>query len=220
MPPPEIRYPGLLPYPAALVAMQSFTAARTPATPDEIWFLQHPPVYTLGLGGRVEHVLDAGTTPVVRSDRGGQVTWHGPGQLIAYLLLDLRRNGIGIRALVTALEAAVIALLAELGIQGQRRAGAPGVYVEGAKIAALGIRVRRNCSYHGLALNVSPDLSPFRGIDPCGYPGLPVTSLQKLGMEMDCELAAARLLPHLLNELGFRRQPGGVRATRSEGVHA
>jgi lipoyl(octanoyl) transferase len=199
---PEIRYRGLVPYAEALAAMQAFTARRAPETPDEIWFLEHPPVYTLGLGARPGHVLEPGSTPVIRSDRGGQVTWHGPGQLVAYVLLDLRRRRLGVRALVTALESAVIGLLAEFGIEGARRPGAPGVYVDGAKIAALGLRVRRNCSYHGLALNVAPDLSAFRGIDPCGYPGLPVTSLERLGVAMDCTEAAQRLLPHLLRELG------------------
>jgi lipoyl(octanoyl) transferase len=216
---PEIRFQGLVPYAETLAAMQAFTDRRSPETPDEIWFLEHPPVYTLGLGARPEHVLDPGETPVVRTDRGGQVTWHGPGQLVAYVLLDLRRRRLGIRSLVSALEGAVIGFLSELGIEGARRPGAPGVYVDGAKIAALGLRVRRNSSYHGLALNVAPDLAAFRGINPCGYPGMPVTSLEKLGVKMDCDEAARRLLPHLLREIGAESPLGQAEApSRMEAI--
>jgi len=200
-PTPVLRHLGTLDYEAAFTAMKEFSAARVAATPDEIWFLEHPSVYTLGLGGRVEHVLDAGSIPVVRADRGGQVTYHGPGQLIAYTLLDLRRAGIAIRPLVTRLEQSVIDLLEGFGIEGERRAGAPGVYVNGAKIAALGVRVRRGCCYHGLALNVDMDLAPYRGINPCGYAGLAVTQLRDLGIEADCAAFARSLAPHLLHNL-------------------
>ena len=162
--------------------MQDFTAARDAATPDELWLVEHPPVYTLGTAGRAEHVLDAGAIPLIHSDRGGQVTYHGPGQIVAYLLLDLRRRGYGVRELVRRIEQTVIELLAGYRIQAQRRAGAPGVYVSEAKIAALGLRVKHGCTYHGLALNVAMDLEPFNRIDPCGYPGLQVTQLRDLGV--------------------------------------
>jgi lipoyl(octanoyl) transferase len=181
--------------------MKAFSGARGTDTPDEIWFLQHPPVYTLGLGGRHEHLLETGSIPVVRADRGGQVTYHGPGQLVAYTLLDLKRSGLGIRSLVDRLEQSVIDLLHEFGIAGERRAGAPGVYVNGAKIAALGVRVRRGCCYHGLALNVCMDLAPYRGINPCGYAGLPVTQLADLGVTADCNEIARRITPYLLGNL-------------------
>jgi lipoyl(octanoyl) transferase len=198
---PVLKHLGRVEYETALAAMKRFSDAREATTPDEIWFLEHPPVYTLGLSGRREHVLDAGDTPVVHTDRGGQVTYHGPGQLVVYTLLDLRRNGIGIRPLVTRLEQSVIDLLDEFGIEGARRAGAPGVYVNGAKIAALGVRVRRGCCYHGLALNVSMDLAPYRGINPCGYAGLAVTQLADLGVQRDRNAIAHQLAPHLLRNL-------------------
>jgi lipoyl(octanoyl) transferase len=172
---------GLVDYTESWAAMRAFTDQRDVGTPDEIWFVEHPPVFTQGLAGSPAHLLAPGDIPVVQSDRGGQVTYHGPGQLVAYVLLDLRRLGLGPRELVRRLEAAIIAVLAHYGLQGQRRAGAPGVYVDEAKIAALGLRVRRQCSYHGLALNVTPDLSPFARINPCGYSGLAVTSLAQLG---------------------------------------
>ncbi len=161
-------------------AMKEYTASRGPADPDQIWLVEHPPVFTLGLAGRREHLLAPGEIPVVQSDRGGQVTYHGPGQVVAYVLVDLRRRGRGVRWLVRTLEQAVIELLEAHDIAGERREGAPGIYVDGAKIASLGLRVRRGCSYHGLALNVDLDLGPFSRIDPCGYPGLPVTRLADL----------------------------------------
>jgi lipoyl(octanoyl) transferase len=167
-------------YVPAVAAMRDYTEARTAATPDEVWLLEHPPVYTLGRAALPEHVLDAGTIPVVRTDRGGQVTYHGPGQLVVYPLLDLRRRNLGIKHLVQLLEECVIELLAGYAIRARRRPGAPGVYVDGAKIAALGLRVRRGCSYHGLSLNVDMDLAPFGRINPCGYPGLSVTQLAAL----------------------------------------
>ena len=176
----RLRRLGQVDYAACLAAMQDFTDRRDQDTSDELWLVQHPPVFTLGLAGKAEHVLDAGDIPVVQCDRGGQVTYHGPGQVVLYTLLDLKRADIGVKALVTTLEQAVIDLLATLGIDGERRAGAPGVYVAGAKIAALGLRVRRGCAYHGLSLNVAMDLAPFERINPCGYAGLAVTDLRTL----------------------------------------
>jgi lipoyl(octanoyl) transferase len=202
-----IRLPGLRPYEPELRSMREFTDARTGATPDEIRILQHEPVYTLGLGGKMEHVLDARGIPVVRADRGGQVTYHGPGQLIVYLMLDLKRRNLSVRGLVSRLEQAVIDTLGALGIDSHRIAGAPGVYVAGRKLAALGLRVRRGCCYHGLAVNVNMDLSPFDGINPCGYPGLAVTQLADLGAEMDCDAFGGQLLPAVCAMLEGRPGP-------------
>ena len=164
-----------------MARQQAFTDARDVATEDELWWLEHAPVFTQGQAGRAEHVLAPGAIPVVQSDRGGQVTYHGPGQLVGYLLIDLRRRQLGVRALVTAIEEAVVDSLAGWGIAAAPRADAPGVYVDGAKIAALGLRVRRGCSYHGLSLNVDMDLAPFARINPCGMAGLGVTQLADLG---------------------------------------
>jgi lipoyl(octanoyl) transferase len=161
--------------------MQSFTDARGPETPDELWLVEHEPVFTLGQAGKPEHVLAAGDIPVVHVDRGGQVTYHGPGQIVAYPLLDLRRLHVGVRELVRRIEQAIIDTLAEWNIQARRRDGAPGVYVAEAKIAALGLRVRRGCTFHGLAFNIAMDLEPFRRINPCGYAGLQVTQMLDLG---------------------------------------
>lgn len=201
-PPLDIRrLEGLQDYRATWEAMRSFTASRTLETPDALWLLEHPPVFTLGQAGRREHLLDPGSIPIVHTDRGGQVTYHGPGQLIAYVLLDLRRAGIGVKALVHRLEQAVIDLLETYGIPGERRPGAPGVYVAGAKIAALGLRVRNGCCYHGLALNVAMDLTPFGRINPCGYPGLAVTQLAEHipGISLaDTYRALAEILPRHL----------------------
>ncbi|HSS26818.1 MAG TPA: lipoyl(octanoyl) transferase LipB [Usitatibacter sp.] len=188
---------GLVAYEATWRAMKSFNDTRTPGTPDETWLLEHPPVFTLGLAGRREHVLDAGAIEVVATDRGGQVTYHGPGQAIAYVMLDLRRRGLGARELVRRLEQAVIDLLAGYGIQGERQAGMPGVYVQGAKIAAIGLRIARGCSYHGVALNSTLDLEPFARIDPCGYPGLACTRLADLGVRVSMEDLQHRLHQHL-----------------------
>lgn len=196
-----VRELALIDYPEALARMRAHVDARTAACADEIWLLQHPPVFTQGQAGKAAHILDAGAIPVVQSDRGGQVTYHGPGQLIAYVMLDLKRRGIGPRELVRRLEGAVIALLAELDITAARRTGAPGVYVGAAKIAALGLRIRRGISFHGLSLNVDADLAPFSRINPCGYRGLEVTSLQALGLSLDCAAIARRLLPHLTGAL-------------------
>ena len=178
--------------------MKAFTGARTSATADEIWLLQHPPIYTYGAAGRSEHLPSADSAiPVLKVDRGGQVTYHGPGQLVAYVLLDLHRDGFTVRALVRALEQAVIDLALDFGISASRREDAPGVYVHGAKIAALGLRIRRGCSYHGLSLNVKMNLSPFRAIDPCGHAGLEVTQLRDLGVEAPIEDIGERLVTKL-----------------------
>jgi len=174
------RLPGLQDYSATLEAMRRFTDDRDRETLDEIWLLEHPPVFTLGQAGRREHLLDPGDIPVIQVDRGGQVTYHGPGQLVAYLLLDLRRIGFGVKRMVNLLEESVIDLLDTYGIDAARRQDAPGVYVAGAKIASLGLRVRNGCSYHGLALNVAMDLEPFRRINPCGYAGLAMTQVSDL----------------------------------------
>ena len=181
-PPLKIKYLGLVDFEPTWHAMQTFTAGRTGDTPDEIWLLQHPPIFTLGLAGKREHILRESAIPVVPIDRGGQVTYHGPGQLVAYLLLDLKRRGYGVRELVNRMEQAIIDLLAGYGIASERRAKAPGVYVANKKIAALGLRIKHGMSYHGLALNVDMDLTPFSYINPCGYEGLEVTQLKTLGI--------------------------------------
>jgi lipoyl(octanoyl) transferase len=191
---PLAKYMGLVPYERTWRAMQDFTALRTPATPDELWVLEHPGVFTFGLAGKREHLLGETAIPVVRSDRGGQVTYHGPGQIVVYTLLDLRRLGFGVRELVRRLESAVIKLLADCEITAQGDVARPGVYVDGAKIAALGLRVKNGCTYHGLALNVDMDLTPFEMINPCGYPQLPVTQLRDLGVNMDIEEVRGKLV--------------------------
>ncbi len=183
--------------------MQVFTDTRDATTPDEIWLLQHDPVFTQGQAGKAEHLLHQTDIPVVQSDRGGQITYHGPGQLIAYLLIDVRRKGMGIRQLVTAMEQAVIGLLARSDIQACARADAPGVYVDGAKIASLGLRIRRGCSFHGLALNVDLDLTPFSHINPCGYAGLAMTRTASLGGPSHVADAAPLLLTELTRQLDY-----------------
>lgn len=200
---PLVRHLGRVDYEVTWQAMQQFTAARTPDTADELWFLEHPPVFTLGMAGRSEHLLAPGDIPVVHADRGGQVTYHGPGQLVVYALIDLRRAGLGVRDLVTGLEHSVIRYAAHLGVSAAARRAAPGVYVAGRKLASVGIRVRRGCSYHGLALNVNLDLEPFLRINPCGFAGLPMTRLSDVAPVADVDDAAAGLLPHLLQSLGF-----------------
>jgi len=197
-----IRRFGRVEYIPTWRAMQSFTAIRGSDTEDELWLVEHPPVYTLGQAGRREHLLQDTAVPVVASDRGGQVTYHGPGQAVVYVLLDLRRRGYGVKALVNRLEQAAIDLLAAHGVKGSRLDGAPGVYVapgdsRPAKIAALGLRVRNGCTYHGLALNVDLDLAPFAAINPCGHPGMPVTRLRDLGVGLDVESAGQALAHHL-----------------------
>ena len=188
-------------YATALGLMSDFTDRRDSDTPDEIWFLQHPPVFTLGLNADPGHVLDPGEIPVVQVDRGGQVTYHGPGQLIVYTLLDLRRSRLGIRDLVCSLENAVINTVAAYGISAAGRRDAPGVYVNGEKLASVGLRVRRGCSYHGLALNVYMDLSPFEKINPCGFADLPVTQLKDLGGPTDLAEIAAQVAAQLRSAL-------------------
>ena len=197
-----VRKLGLAGYEPTWRAMRDFTAGRTADTPDEIWLLQHPRVYTLGVAGKPEHLprVDHGI-PVVRSDRGGQVTYHGPGQLVIYLLLDMRRRGLSVRPLVRMMEQAVIDVLAVFGIAAHGRNDAPGVYVGEAKIAALGLRIRNGCCYHGLALNVDMDLSPFDAINPCGYPGLEVTQTRDLGIAEALDALSGRLVEHLLLRL-------------------
>ncbi|HSD54370.1 MAG TPA: lipoyl(octanoyl) transferase LipB [Burkholderiales bacterium] len=204
-------HPSLLPLPPSFVVrrlgrveyettygqMREFTATRIGTTPDELWLLEHPPVYTLGQAGKREHLLRENGIPVTRVDRGGQITYHGPGQVVAYVLVDLRRRGLRVKRLVCLLEQAVIDLLATHGVEGARRAGAPGVYVGGAKVAALGLRVRGGCTYHGLALNVDMDLAPFRDINPCGYEGLAVSQLADLGLPLSVAEAGDALAARL-----------------------
>jgi lipoyl(octanoyl) transferase len=190
-----VRRLGRVAYEPAWRAMQAFTEARDEATPDELWFLEHDPVFTQGLNGKAEHLLAPGGIPVVGIDRGGQVTYHGPGQLLMYALVDLRRLGIGVRELVLALEGAVIALAAQHGIAAAGRREAPGVYVGARKLASIGLRVRRGCSYHGLALNVDMDLEPFSRINPCGMAGLAMTQLVAEGARTDVAAAMEELAP-------------------------
>ncbi len=210
----KVRRLGIVEYKDAWRTMRAFTDGRAGETPDELWFLQHPAVFTLGQAGRRGHVLSAGRIPVIASDRGGQVTYHAPGQLVTYILVDLKRARIGVKRLVDTIEQAVIDLLKSADLAAARRAGAPGVYVNGEKIAALGLRVRNGCSYHGLALNVDLDLEPFARIDPCGMPGLKVTSLRQLAVSWSIEQTEDRLLSILARLLGFVPQaiveePGG-----------
>ena len=199
-----IRRLGLVEYEPTWRAMQRFTDERDESTPDEIWFLEHPPVFTLGMNASAAHVLAPGDIPVVQIDRGGQVTYHGPGQLVVYPLIDLRRAGLGIRDLVTALERSVVDLAAERGAVAIAKREAPGVYVDGRKLASVGIRVRRHSSYHGLAVNVSLDLEPFGRINPCGYQGLEMTRFSDLGGPDSVAAAADALEPHLLRALGYK----------------
>lgn len=192
-----MRRLGRVDYEPTWHAMQAFTATRNATTPDELWLCEHAPVLTLGLAGRPEHLLRDIGIPVVKIDRGGQITYHGPGQLVGYLLLDLKRRALTVKTLVHRMEQAVIDLLAQYGVPGERRAGAPGVYVGGAKIAALGLRIRNGCCYHGLALNVAMDLAPFAAINPCGYAGMAVTQLAAFHPSIDVEAVAARLVEAL-----------------------
>jgi lipoyl(octanoyl) transferase len=198
-----VRRLGRVAYAPAWRAMQAFTDARDDATPDELWFLEHEAVFTQGLNGKPEHLLDTRDIPVVGIDRGGQVTYHGPGQLVMYALVDLRRRGIGVRELVLALEGAVVALAAKHGVEAAGRRDAPGVYVGGSKLASIGLRVRRGCSYHGLALNVDLDLEPFRRINPCGMAGLAMTRLADLGVLLGVWAAARALAPLAAAALGL-----------------
>jgi lipoyl(octanoyl) transferase len=192
-----VRRLGRVAFEPTWQTMRFFNQARGPDTPDEIWLLEHEPVFTLGLAGRHEHVLDAGDIPVVHCDRGGQVTYHGPGQLVAYVLFDLRRMHMGVKDLVRRLEQASIDLLAQYRIRGERREGMPGVYVDGAKIGAVGLRIANGCSYHGLSLNVDLDLAAFARIDPCGYPGLASTRLADHGVRDSIDAVQQKLLDTL-----------------------
>ena len=198
---PIVKHLGRVDYAPTFQAMQEFTATRAAETPDELWIVEHPPVYTLGQAGKPEHILRDVGIPIVKIDRGGQVTYHGPGQVVIYLLLDLHRLKIKVRELVTAIEQALIDLLAEHGVNAERREGAPGVYVGEAKIAALGLRIRNGCSYHGLSLNVEMDLSPFAAINPCGYAGLKVTQTSDLNIPLTAHEAGEQLSQHLLQQL-------------------
>lgn len=202
-----VRELGLVEYQTAWQAMQCFTNERGPATDDEIWLLQHPPVFTQGQAGKAEHLLLPGDIPVIQADRGGQVTYHGPGQLVCYLLLDVRRLGIGVRDLVSRIEQSLIELLASYDVQAISKPDAPGVYVEGAKIASLGLRIRNGRSFHGLALNVDMDLEPFGRINPCGYAGMAMTQLADL---IACPVVfsevSARLREQLVKHLGYAQQ--------------
>lgn len=200
-----IRRLGPTAYEPTWRAMQHYTLARTAESVDEIWLTEHPPVYTLGLAGRSEHLLRANSIPVVHSDRGGQVTYHGPGQLVAYLMLDLRRRRLGVREMVRRIEGAVITWLAGFGVEAWGKVAAPGIYVRRdgveAKIASLGLRVRNGCSYHGVAVNVDMDLAPFSDIDPCGYPGLEVTALAAFGVATSVAAAGDELAPILVDAM-------------------
>lgn len=199
--PPLVKFLGRVDYAATFQAMQDFTASRTAETPDELWVVEHAPVYTLGQAGKPEHILRDVGIPVVKIDRGGQVTYHGPGQVVIYLLLDLHRLKIKVRELVTAIEQAVIDLLASHGVIAERRDGAPGVYVGDAKVAALGLRIRNGCSYHGVSLNVDMDLYPFTAINPCGYAGLKVVQTRDLNIPLTVTEAGEQLSQHLLQQL-------------------
>lgn len=191
--------------------MQAFTDSRDKQTPDQLWLVQHPPVFTQGQAGKAEHVLAPGDIPVIQVDRGGQVTYHGPGQIVAYPLIDIRRKGIGVREFVNRIEEAIIGVLSRHGVQGQRVEGAPGIYVDGNKVASLGLRVRRGCTFHGLAFNIDMDLEPFLRINPCGYAGLRVTQLSDLAV-VTFEQAEQELVENLARQLGYSEveelQPG------------
>jgi len=200
-----VRYLGEKDYLNVFNKMQAFNQSRKSSTADEIWILQHPAVFTLGLNGKREHVLDAGDTPLIETDRGGQVTYHGPGQLIVYILFDVRRNKRGVRELVSCLERSVIDLLAADNVKAIAKKTAPGVYVNDEKIAALGLRIKQGGCYHGLSLNVDIDLSAFDRINPCGYPDLKVTSMKKLALHYDVDQVAKRLLPILCQQFEIEK---------------
>ncbi len=203
---PDIQHLGRTDYEPVWQAMKQFTEQRDAETRDEFWLTEHNPVYTQGLNGRKEHVLNSGNIPVVKVDRGGQVTYHGPGQLIVYFLLDLNRLGIGIRSLVMSLEQGVVNLLQGYDIDAHARRDAPGVYVGDAKIAALGLRVRKACCYHGLSLNLDMDLTPFSGIDPCGYKDLPVIQLIDLLPEFSRQQVEQQLCSQLIETIGYEQK--------------
>ena len=200
-----VRRPGRVPYEPTWRAMQDFTAQRDAATPDELWLVEHPPVYTLGQAGKAEHLLHVTDIPLVKIDRGGQITYHGPGQVVGYLLLDLHRRGLKVREMVNLIEQALIDCIADYGLDARRKDGAPGVYIAGDKIAALGLRVKNGCSYHGLAINVDADLAPFRRINPCGYEGLKTIRMKDFGIDTSVEAVGECLLGHLQRLLPPRR---------------
>lgn len=200
----NIKHLGLQDYQQVWQQMQDFTDQRDDQTPDEFWCLEHPPVFTQGQAGKAEHLLATGDIPVIQVDRGGQVTYHGPGQLVVYTLIDIRRLGLGVRQLVTAIENSVIKTLAQYGISARSDRDAPGVYTEsGHKICSIGLRIRRGRSFHGLALNVAPDLSPFERINPCGHAGLQVTSMHKVGVRVQLADVAQQLINALIDTLGY-----------------
>ncbi|WP_312932802.1 lipoyl(octanoyl) transferase LipB [Pseudomonas sp.] len=204
---------GLQPYEPVLEAMRRFTGQRNADTPDEIWLVEHLPVFTQGQAGKPEHLMLTGDIPVVHTERGGQVTYHGPGQLVAYLLLDVRRLGIGVRELVSRIEDSLVALLASYQVQAAAKPDAPGVYVDGAKIASLGLRIRNGCAFHGLALNVDMDLAPFRRINPCGYAGLAMTQLRDHTGPIELDEVRTRLREQLVKHLDYAEQTtltGGI----------
>ena len=210
---PVLRWLGHVDYEPTWRAMQRMVDERGPGARDEVWFLEHPPVFTLGMNSKPEHLLGTGDIPVVQIDRGGQVTYHGPGQLVVYPLLDLDRAGLGVRALVEGIERAIVATVAEWGIEAIGRRDAPGVYVGPRKLASVGLRIRRGRSYHGLALNVAMDLEPFRRINPCGYAGLEMTQVSDLGGPADLGAVADVLAPRLLAALGFPAAPQSATST-------
>lgn len=194
---------GLVPYESTWEEMKQFTQTRTKQDPDQIWLLEHPPVFTQGQAGKAEHMLDAGDIPVVQADRGGQVTYHGPGQLIAYIMIDLKRLGIGVRDLVTLIENSIVDVLKQHGIESYPKPDAPGVYVNEMKISSLGLRVRRGCSFHGVALNVDMDLSPFLRINPCGYQGLQMIDMKRLKPDTKMAQVKVQLANVLAERLGY-----------------
>lgn len=200
-----VRNLGLQEYSPIWQAMQDFTANRDETTPDELWCLEHPPVFTMGLNGKDKHLLDIKNIPVINIDRGGQVTYHGPGQLVIYTLIDLARLNIGVKDLVNSIEKSIIALLKQYDINALEKEGAPGVYVNGEKIAALGLRIKRNKSYHGLSLNIDMDLSPFQQINPCGYEGMAVTQLKDLRPGIDNSKIKLDLITLLSKQLGYKK---------------
>jgi lipoyl(octanoyl) transferase len=211
VPAPVLKWLGRVDYESTWRAMQRFTDQRDPATADEVWLLEHDPVFTLGMNADRMHVLSPGDIPVIQIDRGGEVTYHGPGQLVVYPLIDVRRSGLGVRDLVTALERSVVSHLAAVGVSGECRPEAPGVYVSGRKIASVGLRIRRHGSYHGLAFNVHMDLEPFGRINPCGYPGLEMTQLCEFRSDANVANVAARFGPLFVDILGQVRR-GRARA--------
>lgn len=198
---------GEKPYAETWQAMKSFTDSRDECAADEFWYVQHPPVYTLGQAGKVEHLLTPGDIPIVHSDRGGQVTYHGPGQLVCYLLLDIRRLQLGVRDLVTAIEQSIVQLINSYGVVAEAKPEAPGVYVDGRKLAALGLRIRKGCSYHGLSLNVDMDLGPFSNINPCGIEGLEVVDMKRLGIDRPMAKIMEELTDILVQQIGYNGDP-------------